>query len=168
MGLSSQLCPIRWCHPPSRRWAKLAHVRWIHVAELTRDLALARLDFSVLPELADSQRAWDTVEKPGGQRSVSDGTLPWSAAATARATCRGVSGERAVGTSFGTWSGDLAGFNFPSVWVHLLELFKRILTQRRGFPGGSDGEASACNGGDLGLIPGLRRSPGGGHGNPLQ
>ena len=46
------------------------------MAELSRDLALARLDFSVLPELADSQRAWDTVEKPGGQRSVSDGTLP--------------------------------------------------------------------------------------------
>ena len=27
---------------------------------------------------------------------------------------------------------------------------------------------SACNAGDLGLIPGLRRFPGGGHGNPLQ
>ena len=26
----------------------------------------------------------------------------------------------------------------------------------------------ACNAGDLGLIPGLGRSPGGGHGNPLQ
>ena len=25
-----------------------------------------------------------------------------------------------------------------------------------------------CNVGDLGLIPGLGRSPGGGHGNPLQ
>ena len=28
-----------------------------------------------------------------------------------------------------------------------------------GFPGGSDGEESSCNVGDLGLIPGLRRSP---------
>ena len=37
-----------------------------------------------------------------------------------------------------------------------------------GFPGGSDGKESACNVGDLGLIPGLGRSPGGGHGNPLQ
>ena len=37
-----------------------------------------------------------------------------------------------------------------------------------GFPGGSDGEESTCNAGDLGSIPGLRRSPGGGHGNPLQ
>ena len=27
---------------------------------------------------------------------------------------------------------------------------------------------SACKAGDLGLIPGLGRSPGGGHGNPLQ
>ena len=37
-----------------------------------------------------------------------------------------------------------------------------------GFPGGSDGKASACNVGDLGSIPGLGRSPGEGHGNPLQ
>ena len=37
-----------------------------------------------------------------------------------------------------------------------------------GFPGGSDGKESACNAGDLGLIPGLGRSPGGGHGKPLQ
>ena len=36
------------------------------------------------------------------------------------------------------------------------------------FPGGSDGKESACNVGDLGLIPRLGRSPGGGHGNPLQ
>ena len=27
---------------------------------------------------------------------------------------------------------------------------------------------NACNAGDLGSIPGLGRSPGGGHGNPLQ
>ena len=37
-----------------------------------------------------------------------------------------------------------------------------------GFPGGSDSKESTCNVGDLGSIPGLRRSPGGGHGNPLQ
>ena len=35
------------------------------------------------------------------------------------------------------------------------------------FAGGSDGKESACGVGDLGLIPGLGRSPGGGHGNPL-
>ena len=37
-----------------------------------------------------------------------------------------------------------------------------------GFPGGSDGKESYCNAGDLGLIPGLGRSPGEGNGNPLQ
>ena len=37
-----------------------------------------------------------------------------------------------------------------------------------GFPGGSEGKESVCKAGDLGLIPGLGRSPGGGHGNPLQ
>ena len=36
-----------------------------------------------------------------------------------------------------------------------------------GFPGGSVGKESACNVGDLGSVPGLGRSPGGGHGNPL-
>ena len=36
------------------------------------------------------------------------------------------------------------------------------------FPGGSDGKASVYNVGDLGLIPGLGRSPGEGNGNPLQ
>ena len=43
-----------------------------------------------------------------------------------------------------------------------------ILECIRGFPGGSDGKASACNVGDLGSIPGLGRSPGEGNGNPLQ
>ena len=36
-----------------------------------------------------------------------------------------------------------------------------------GFPGGSDGKESACNVGDLGLIPGSGRSPGEGYGKPL-
>ena len=34
-----------------------------------------------------------------------------------------------------------------------------------GFLGDSDGRESACNVGDLGLIPGSRRSPGEGNGN---
>ena len=38
----------------------------------------------------------------------------------------------------------------------------------KGFPGGSEGKASACNEGDPGSIPGLGRSPGEGNGNPLQ
>ena len=45
---------------------------------------------------------------------------------------------------------------------------------QKGFPGGSVGKESTCKAGeagaarDLGLIPGLGRSPGGGNGNPLQ
>ena len=37
-----------------------------------------------------------------------------------------------------------------------------------GFPCGSAGKESACNGEDLGLTPGLGRSPGEGKGYPLQ
>ena len=43
-----------------------------------------------------------------------------------------------------------------------------IIYKTGGFPGGSEVKASACNAGDLGSIPGLGRSPGEGHGNPLQ
>ena len=38
----------------------------------------------------------------------------------------------------------------------------------KGFPGGSEDKASACNAGHLGSIPGLGRFPGEGNGNPLQ
>ena len=38
----------------------------------------------------------------------------------------------------------------------------------KGFPGGSDGKASAYNVGDPGVIPGSGRSSGEGNGNPLQ
>ena len=41
-------------------------------------------------------------------------------------------------------------------WIHLWAIG----------PGGSDGKESSCNVGDPGSIPGLGRSPGGGHGNP--
>ena len=37
-----------------------------------------------------------------------------------------------------------------------------------GFPGSSVDKESACNVGDSGLIPGLGKSPGERHGNPLQ
>ena len=38
----------------------------------------------------------------------------------------------------------------------------------QGFPGGSDGGESIRTVGNLGSIPGLGRSPGEGHSNPLQ
>ena len=36
------------------------------------------------------------------------------------------------------------------------------------FPGGPDSKEPTCNAGDMGLIPGLGRSPGEGNGYPLQ
>ena len=44
----------------------------------------------------------------------------------------------------------------------------RIVGERFILPGGSEVKASVYNVGDLGLIPGLGRSPGEGNGNPLQ
>ena len=46
-------------------------------------------------------------------------------------------------------------------------LFDSLLTVT-GFSGGSDAKGYACSAGDLGLIPGLGRSPGEGNGNTLQ
>ena len=49
-----------------------------------------------------------------------------------------------------------------------VNLTKMGIHTHKGFPGGSDSKTSACNVGDLGLIPGLARSPGEGNGNPFQ
>ena len=44
-----------------------------------------------------------------------------------------------------------------------------VMTQvLKGFPGGSLSQESACNAGDLGLIPLSGRTPGKGNGYPLQ
>ena len=42
-----------------------------------------------------------------------------------------------------------------------------ILQESVGFPAGLDGKESACNVGDLGLVPGLGRSSGEGNDNPV-
>ena len=44
----------------------------------------------------------------------------------------------------------------------------KYILEVEGFPGDSAGKESTCNVGDLGLIPGLGRSPGEGKGYPLQ
>ena len=49
-------------------------------------------------------------------------------------------------------------------WRTFLELSEIVL----GFPGGSDGKASACNVGNPGSSPGLGRSPIEENDNPLQ
>ena len=58
---------------------------------------------------------------------------------------------------------------FPKPFVAFYsDLLIPTVGDYRGFPGGSDGEESACNAGDPGSIPGSGRPPGEGHGNPLQ
>ena len=47
-------------------------------------------------------------------------------------------------------------------------MHQKVSTAKLGFPGGSDSKESAGNAGDLGSIPGLGRSPGGGNVNTLQ
>ena len=49
----------------------------------------------------------------------------------------------------------------------LLREIGEDLNKWRGFPDTSVGEEFTCNAGDLGLIPGLGRSPGEGKGYPL-
>ena len=66
-----------------------------------------------------------------------------------------------------SWHGD---------WTCVSCIGRRILyhcaawkaTLRYSIPGGSDSKESTCSMGNLGSIPGLGRSLGGGHGNPLQ
>ena len=52
-------------------------------------------------------------------------------------------------------------------WPHLLSYLAATFLVL-GFPCGSAGKESTCHVGDLGLIPGLGRSPGEGKGYPLQ
>ena len=67
--------------------------------------------------------------------------------------------------SKGNQSNDIAGFLVSNTDLSVIQDCRQLYTIS---PGGSDGKESACNAEDLGLILGLGRSPGGGHGNPLQ
>ena len=63
-------------------------------------------------------------------------------------------------------------FSFPYLYVCVYNIYISSLYVYiyiyMGFPKGSVNKKSACNAGDLGLIPGSGRSSGGGNGNPLQ
>ena len=52
---------------------------------------------------------------------------------------------------------------YPSIYLSIY-----LSIHLSDFPGGWDGKVSAYNAGDIGSVPGLGRSPGGGNGNPLQ
>ena len=51
---------------------------------------------------------------------------------------------------------------------YIIDSFNLVQYLYRGFPGGSEAKASACNARDPGSIPGSGRSPGEGNGYPLQ
>ena len=59
-------------------------------------------------------------------------------------------------------------FFFFLIEVQLIYNVSRVHRSDSDFPGGLAGEESISNAGDLGLIPGLGRSPGEGKGYPLQ
>ena len=56
------------------------------------------------------------------------------------------------------------------LWAYIILIKKKFQKKENHLPtyGDSDGKESACDAEDLGLTPVLGRSPGGGHGNPLQ
>ena len=58
-------------------------------------------------------------------------------------------------------------FQWKSGLIYFSYVKITISPSFKGFPGGSDGKASARNARDLGSIPGSGRSPGEGNGNPL-
>ena len=67
--------------------------------------------------------------------------------------------------------------NLPAIQEILVQFLGQEISWRRdrlsipvfmGFPGGSKDKESSSNAGNLGSIPGLGRSSGGGHGNPCQ
>ena len=70
------------------------------------------------------------------------------------------------GFELGRNSEDQENLNYIYLYLSIYHLF--IYNLLFIFPGGSDGKESACNAGDLALIPGLERSPGEGNGNLLQ
>ena len=62
-------------------------------------------------------------------------------------------------------------YHFITYWTFWSQLANQhwyFIVIYLGFPGASDGKESACSVGDLGLIPGLGKSPEEGPGNPLQ
>ena len=71
-----------------------------------------------------------------------------------------------LGFCFFTWKNN----RLTHFWIYseILKQILELLCAILGFPGGSDDKESACSAGDLGSIPGLGRTSGGGHGNTFQ
>ena len=114
------------------------------------DPATQEKKFLVTLELVEYKRSHllnpVRIPSPGGQKSSHQGT-----------------GIRDY------WMYILSGFtDCPEALYHPVFLIGFLYRENGGFPLGSDGKESACDGKDLGLIPGPGRSPGKGNGKPLQ
>ena len=85
-------------------------------------------------------------------------------------TRKGHKADEGVIFCFLTWVFDHIGHaGLPYVKMHQVYTYFCVpLCYFGGFPGGSGGKESSYNEEDLGLIPGLGRSPGERHDNPLQ
>ena len=126
------------------------------------------LQYSCLENPMDGGASWAAVHGVTKSRTrLSDFTFTFHfhALEKAMATHSSVLAQRIQG------QGSLV---YCHLWGHT-ELDTTEVTEQqqqqyviKGFPGSSADKESACNAGDLGLIPGLERSPGGGHGHPLQ
>ena len=57
---------------------------------------------------------------------------------------------------------------YINVYIYITYIYIYIYIYLMGFPGSSDGQGSACNGGNTASIPGFGRSPGEENGYPLQ
>ena len=74
---------------------------------------------------------------------------------------------------FTAWQGKAGAWllRYVGKWGDILSrtliLSSTMKPKKKKSPGDSDSKESACIAEDLGCIPGLGRSPGGGHGNPL-
>ena len=74
-------------------------------------------------------------------------------------------GSRGPHRVLGWWNCSLYDTGVVDIWPYA---FVRTHATTPGCPGGSDGKESAFNAEDPGSVPGLRRPPGEGNGNPLE
>ena len=108
-----------------------------------------------------------TWEVPGLDRMTGDWT-GWQAAMRAWDQDRWFKMPPFDGIEREGWGGGGRRAWWPGQCVLALSVLTWCLALSLGFPDGLAGKEPACNAGDWGSIPGLGRSPGGGHGDLLQ
>ena len=115
------------------------------------------------------------------RRQLATPTMLWTQELLRKVQCSGDSKSfaketrafkmRSAVTTTGSWQQPTESHHWSWSSYNYTRSCQRIQHRKwkwKGFPGGLAGKESACSAGDLGLIPGLGRSPGEGNGNPLQ